>query len=170
MEAGWFILPKTVFLDRDGLINKCALPHQYISEWNEFIFLPGAVQSLKCLKEAGYQLILITNQRGIARGMITEKQVNELHDDMQKYLMKKKAQFDGIYMCPHEEGICKCRKPEIGLFLQAEKKFEIDKFNSWMVGDSDSDVEAGERYGIKTIKTTSMPVAVRIILEEDKKE
>lgn len=161
-------MPKTVFLDRDGIINQCAAPHHYISEWKDFVFLPGVEESLRKLKEAGYQIIVVTNQRGIARHMITVEQVNKLHSRMLAYLGYKKAKLDGIYICPHNDGECHCRKPDIGLFLQAEQDFDIDKEKSWMVGDSQTDIEAGERYGIRTILTNSLSEAVERILREEK--
>ena len=123
---------------------------------------------MRKLKEAGYQIIVVTNQRGIARHMITAEQVNKLHSRMQAYLEYKKAKLDGIYTCPHNDGECHCRKPDIGLFLQAEQDFDVDKEKSWMVGDSQTDIEAGERYGIRTILTTSLSEAVERILREEK--
>ncbi len=158
---------KTVFLDRDGVINRSAKPHQYICSFEEFVFMPEAEESLARLKKNGYQLLLVTNQRGIARGMVSREQIDRLHEDMQEHLRQRHAALDGIYICPHNEGECECRKPQIGLFLQAEKNFKIDKSKAWMVGDSDSDVEAGRRYGIRTIKTTSIKEAVDKILKED---
>lgn len=155
---------KTVFLDRDGIINKCAPPHCYISRWEEFEFLPGVEEALRKLKEAGYLLIMVSNQRGIARGMLTEEQVRRLHTELQVYLRQRNAALDGIYVCPHNIAECHCRKPDIGLFLQAEKDFAIDKNDSWMVGDSPSDIEAGQKYGVKTILTTSLPMAAEQIL------
>ena len=160
-------MPKAVFLDRDGVINQCAAPHHYIAEWKDFIFLPGVEQALKKLRDAGFQLIMISNQRGIARGMFTFDQVNELHGHMQSYLRSVNAQLDGIYICPHNEGECNCRKPNIGLFLQAEQDFRIDKRHSWMVGDTATDIEAGRRYGVRTIFTTSLSDAAKQILDCD---
>lgn len=142
---------KAVFLDRDGVINRCAAPHCYIAEWQDFELLPGVEETLKKLKEAGYLLIIVSNQRGIARGMLTEEQVERLHARLQAHLGQEKAALDGIYVCPHNIGECHCRKPDIGLFLHAEKDFDIDKNASWMVGDSQTDIEAGSRYGISTI-------------------
>lgn len=161
-------MPKTVFLDRDGIINRCPPPHQYVSKWEDFVFLPGVEGALMQLKKAGYQLVLVSNQRGIARGMITKEQVDGLHVRMQAYLKRLNAQLDGIYVCPHNNGECSCRKPEIGLFRQAEVDLEIDKAYSWMVGDNVSDVEAGKRYGVRTILTTSLKEAVKEILEEER--
>ncbi len=162
-------MPKTVFLDRDGIINRCAASHQYIGKWEDFIILPGVEDAIKRLKVAGYQIIVVSNQRGIARGMISRGQVDGLHKRLQTYLKHMGAGLDGIYVCPHNDGECQCRKPAIGLFRQAEQDFEIDKEHSWMVGDSVTDVEAGENYGVRTILTSSLPEAVEKILEEEKR-
>ena len=90
---------------------------------------------------------------------------------MQEHLENNGAKLDAIYLCPHNSGECHCRKPDIGLFLQAERDFDIDKEYSWMVGDSETDVEAGQRYGIRTIRTTSLPEAAEYILgKEDKRK
>ena len=159
---------KTVFLDRDGLINRQAPPHEYISERKDFEILPKVPEAIKALNEAGYLIILVTNQRGISRGMLTMEKLNDIHKFMCEEIEKYGAHIDDIYICPHDNGQCRCRKPDIGLFLQAEKNFKIDKSASWMVGDSETDVEAGRRYGVKTILTKDLYEAVQTILREDK--
>ena len=159
---------KAVFLDRDGLINVQAAPHHYITRWEDFHFLPGVPEAIRRLNEAGYLVLVVSNQRGVARGMLTMEAVEDIHRHMSAALAEAGAHIDGIYVCPHNEGECHCRKPETGLFLQAEKDFPIDKASSWMVGDSDTDTEAGRRYGVRTIQTTSLPEAVEEILESDR--
>ncbi|MCC8104936.1 MAG: HAD family hydrolase [Clostridiales bacterium] len=158
---------KAVFLDRDGLINRQALPHQYITKWEEFEFLPNVPEAIRELNNAGYLVLIVTNQRGIARGIVTMEEVEELHHQMCKTLEANGAGIDGIYVCPHNDGECHCRKPEIGLFLQAEQEFEIDKESSWMVGDSESDAQAGKNYGVRTIRTTCLKEAVEKIIMDD---
>lgn len=101
--------------------------------------------------------------------MLTLAQLEDVHQFMQEELAKRGARIDGIYTCPHNEGECTCRKPEIGLFLKAEKDFSIDKNRSWMVGDSLTDVEAGERYGVRSLLTDDLRSAVETILTEDAK-
>ena len=155
---------KAVFLDRDGVINERAAPHQYITRWEDFRFLPGVPRAIRALNEAGYLVLIATNQRGVARGMTTMEAVDDIHRRMGEALAEAGAHVDGIYVCPHDYGQCTCRKPEIGLFLQAERDFPIDGEASWMVGDSDTDVEAGRRYGVRTIRTTSLSDAEREIL------
>lgn len=158
---------KTVFLDRDGLINQKAPEHDYIKSWEEFRFLPGVAEAIRRLNDAGYLVLVVTNQRGVARGMMSMSAVDEIHKAMCRALDEAGAHIEKVYVCPHEAGTCNCRKPDIGLFLQAERDFEIDRQHSWMVGDSDSDVEAGQRYGVRTIQTTSLPFAVMQILKSD---
>ncbi len=142
---------KAIFLDRDGVINRCAPPHQYICRWNDFMFLLGAKQAVRALNQAGYLVIIISNQRGIARGLLTMEALNNIHANMCAEFERSGAHIDAIYICPHEVGECDCRKPRIGLFLQAERDFAIDKARSWMVGDSQSDITAGRSYGVKTM-------------------
>lgn len=156
---------KTVFLDRDGVINVPAAEHDYIKSWAEFAFLPGVPAAIRALNEAGYLVLVVTNQRGVARGLMSLAAVDEIHRRMCQALEEIGARIDGIYVCPHEAGRCSCRKPDIGLFLQAERDFAIDKADSWMVGDSGSDAAAGARYGVRAIQTTDLPAAVRTILE-----
>ena len=148
-------MEKVVFLDRDGVINEKAAPHEYITSWDGFRFLPRVAQAIHLLNEAGYKAVIVSNQRGVARGMMTMQQVDDLHAKMCAALARQGARIDAIYVCPHGEGECHCRKPEIGLFLQAEGTFEVDKARSWMIGDSASDILAGERYGVRTILVNS---------------
>lgn len=142
---------KTVFLDRDGVINKGAAPHCYISGWDDFEFLHGAVEGIRALNDAGYLVLLISNQRGIARELYTVEEVDRLHEKMCGCLAEAGAHIDGIYICPHDYGECNCRKPDIGLFKQAEQEWKIDKKKSYCIGDSECDIKAGINYGIKTI-------------------
>lgn len=142
---------KAVFLDRDGVINVKAPEGDYIKSWSEFHFLSGAIEAIKKLNQNHWLVIIITNQRGIARHLMTMDDLQNIHYSMEKELNKHGAHIDGIYVCPHEKGTCHCRKPDIGLFLQAEKDFSINKSRSWMIGDSKTDIEAGRNYGIHTI-------------------
>jgi histidinol-phosphate phosphatase family protein len=141
---------KTVFLDRDGVINE-KLDGDYVKTWEEFRFLPGALEAIKLLNGAGYRVAVISNQRGVARGILTAERLYALHEKMRESLAGYGAAIDGFYVCPHEEGTCDCRKPRIGLFLQAEADSPVDRARSFMIGDSERDIEAGRRYGVKTI-------------------
>lgn len=160
-------MKKAVFLDRDGLINYNPAPHCYISCQNDFVFMPGVADAIQKLNKAGYLVIVVTNQRGVARGIMTMDDVEDVHRYMIEELAKHGAHIDGIYVCPHNDGECNCRKPKIGLFLQAEKDFALDKSHSWMIGDSNTDIEAGERYGVRTLMTDNLSFAVDKILSDN---
>ncbi|MBL4934677.1 HAD family hydrolase [Clostridium sp. YIM B02515] len=142
---------KVIFLDRDGVINKCAKEHEYITQWENFEFLENVPKAIKLLTDAKYKIVVISNQRGIARGVMTKNEVDELHKRVNEYLNSKDTNIDLFLYCPHEIGECNCRKPGIGLFLAAEKLFNVDKSHSYMIGDSDSDIAAGHNFGVKTI-------------------
>ncbi len=143
---------KTIFLDRDGVINVKAPEGEYIRSWQEFKFLPGVIEAMSKLKQSGYRLILITNQRGIARKLMTEDDLKTIHNNMQSELSKYNACFDAIYYCPHDKNECNCRKPDIGMFLKALMEFpDIDFDTSYMIGDSITDMLAGKTIGCKNI-------------------
>lgn len=158
---------KAVFLDRDGVINRCPPPHDYIKTGRELELLPGVPEAIRALNEAGYLVLVVTNQRGVARGLMTMADVDDIHRRLCEELARFGAHIDRIYVCPHDNGQCACRKPDIGLFLQAEQDYEIDKAASWMIGDSDSDREAGRRYGVRTILTTALREAVGALIAEE---
>lgn len=141
---------KIAFLDRDGVINEKAAEHDYIKTWSEFNFKTGAIAGIKLLKKKGYKIVIISNQRGIARGMMSKADLADIHRNMQMCLEVEKTSIDAIYFCAHEAGTCNCRKPAIGLFIEAEKQFQVDKDASFMIGDSKTDIEAGENYGIRS--------------------
>ena len=143
------MMKKAVFLDRDGVINE-RIENGYVTNWKEFQFLPGVKEAIGSLKKQSFLIIIVTNQRGIARGLMTEEDLREIHRRMQKELGEEN--IDAIYFCPHNEDEgCECRKPKPGLFLTAQKKFKIDFSSSYIIGDSESDMEAGETLGLKRI-------------------
>ncbi len=142
---------KAVFLDRDGIINQKPQEHDYVKSWKEFKFIPGIEELIKAAKEEGYLVIVITNQRGIARGLVSREVVEKIHEKMVASLKKKGAIIDAIYYCPHDiKDHCNCRKPKPGMILQAAKEFNIDLKNSIVIGDSESDIMAGKAVGCKT--------------------
>jgi histidinol-phosphate phosphatase family protein len=142
---------KIVFLDRDGVINQKAAEHDYISSWDDFHFLPDVPEAIRILNEAGYRIAVVTNQRGIALGCLTSERLEYLHSRMLNKLAKKKACVEWVFYCPHDNGECDCRKPGIGLFLRLEQFVDVRKSASWMIGDSPTDIQAGNAYGVKTI-------------------
>lgn len=151
-------MQKVVFLDRDGTLNTEV---NYLYRKEDLELIPGTAEALKLLHEAGYKLIVLTNQAGVARGYYTEADVHALHEDFNEVLGAEGAHIDAFYYCPHhpEHGIgeykkiCHCRKPETGLFEMAEKDLAeaVDKEHSFMIGDKLGDTEAGHNYGIRSI-------------------
>lgn len=150
---------KAIFLDRDGVINKYV---GFLRDINEFELLDGVAEAIKKINESGYLAIVVTNQPAIARGEVTYEELREIHNKMETLLGQEGAYLDAIYYCPHHphkgyEGEvpelkieCECRKPKPGMLLQAAKDFNIDLEKSWMVGDSDTDIEAGKKAGCQT--------------------
>jgi len=142
----------TVFLDRDGVLNRKAPDGDYVKSWDEFAWLPGAREAIRLLNTAGALAVVVTNQRGVAKGLMRTDDVVNIHRRMQDELREVGARLDGIYFCPHESGRCRCRKPEIGLFMQARSELpEIDFSRSFVVGDSLADMEAAHRIGARCI-------------------
>ena len=156
----------TVFLDRDGVVNRKRPAGSYVTRWDEFAFLPNVGEALSLLRRAGLRVIIVTNQRGIARGFMTESELDLIHDRMRAQLADLGASVDGVYACPHEEGRCRCRKPLTGLFLQAQRAFpQIDFTRAAMVGDSLSDMQAGAALGCRTYLVATEPDAGRIVAD-----
>lgn len=149
---------KAIFLDRDGTINKYV---GFLRNIDDFELIEGVAEAIKLINQSGYLAIVVTNQPVIARGEVTWEELNEIHKKMATLLGKEGAYVDGIYICPHhpDKGFegerpeykidCDCRKPKPGLLLQAARDFNIDLSESYMIGDSHRDVEAGENAGVK---------------------
>ncbi len=141
-----------VFLDRDGIVNR-RLVGDYVRSIDQFEFLPEIFAVLPEIRRSGRLAVLVTNQRGIARGLMSEHRLEEIHAWMQQQLRERTGcEFDAIYYCPHHRDAgCDCRKPRPGMLLQAIREHHIDPASSWMVGDSESDVQAGAAAGCPTI-------------------
>ena len=138
---------KTIFLDRDGIIN---IDKSYLYKIEDFEFCDGVFKALKHLQALGYILIVVTNQSGIARGYYSEDDFLKLTSWMLKEFEKQGITISKVYHCPHKpEDNCTCRKPSTGMFKKADSDFGIDFKNSWMIGDKKSDIEAGQNAGIK---------------------
>jgi D-glycero-D-manno-heptose 1,7-bisphosphate phosphatase len=143
---------RAVFLDRDGTINE---EKEYLHRIEDFEFIPGSPEAIRRLKEAGFLVIVVTNQSGVARGYYSLEDVAILHRHMQEKLDAAGAAVDGIYVCPHHpvEGIgeyrreCDCRKGRPGMLLRGAREHGIDLSRSYMIGDKAADVEAGEMAG-----------------------
>ncbi len=143
---------RTCFLDRDGVLNRKMPEGRYVTSWSEFEILPGVVQSIARLNRAGIRVIVVSNQRGIAKGLYTSADVDAIHASFQEQLKAQSAHVDHFYFCPHDKQSCDCRKPLPGMFDQARRDFpEIDPAHSAMIGDSLSDIEFGRRLGMRTV-------------------
>jgi len=149
-------MDKAVFLDRDGTIN---VEREYLHRPEDFRFIPGAPQAIRLLNEAGFRVIVVSNQSGIARGYYDEVAVERLHRFMDGELAARGARIDAYYFCPHhpEHGdgeygrACDCRKPWPGMLLQAAADLSLDLAASYMVGDKLADVQAGLNAGCRPL-------------------
>ena len=149
------ILPRalrTVFLDRDGVLNRKLPEGRYVSSPNLFQPLPGVPAAIARLNRAGIRVLVVTNQRGIALGHYTVADVKAIHAAFQNALKTHGAHVDAFYFCPHDKEQCNCRKPLPGLYQHAVKDFpDVSGQSSAMVGDSWSDIEFGKRLGMTTV-------------------
>lgn len=151
---------KAIFLDRDGTVNKYV---GFLRNIDDFDLLPGVLEAIKKINASGYLCIIVTNQPVIARGEVSVEQLDEIHKKLETELGKEGAYIDGLYYCPHHphKGYdgeipelkidCDCRKPKPGMLLKASKDYNIDLSQSWMIGDSESDVIAGINAGCRTV-------------------
>lgn len=146
-------LCKAAFLDRDGVIN---LDRAYVSRWEDFEFVPGAVEAMRALKQAGFALVIVTNQSGIARGYYTEAQYQALNITMKQALAEAGAAVDTVYHCPHHPsgavaGLavdCDCRKPAPGMIFRAARELNLSLPDSILVGDKPSDIQTARAAGV----------------------
>jgi len=147
---------RCVFLDRDGTINEEV---NYLSHPEQLRLITGAAEAIKSLNRAGFKVVVVTNQAGVARGYFTEQTVREIHEALEKMLDEQGARVDAIYYCPHHPaaGIgvyrqdCNCRKPNPGMLEKAAAELNIDLNESFVVGDKISDLEAGLAMGCRNI-------------------
>lgn len=151
---------KAIFVDRDGTLNKYV---GFLRNIEQFELIPGTEEAIRKINESGYLAIVVTNQPVIARGEVSLKELEEIHNKLETLLGLKGAYVDAIYYCPHHphkgyEGErpeykieCECRKPKPGMLLKASEDFNIDLSKSWIVGDGESDILAGIAAGCKTV-------------------
>ena len=173
-----------VFLDRDGVVN---VDSGYVGDWDSFVFLPGVIEAMRALCDAGYALVIVTNQSGIGRGFYTEEDFHALTERMCNELSRHGVSIAGVYFCPHlpEAALpqyrktCDCRKPKPGLIHRALEELDIDLTRSAMVGDKSSDMQAAlaagipQRYQVVSgepyencIAVSGLPDACRALLSE----
>ena len=141
---------KIIFLDRDGVINKDR--PDYVKSWTEFEFLPESLEALKLLALNGYHVIVITNQSVVNRKMITEAELQKIHEKMTGVVLARGGSIEAVYYCPHlpEDG-CNCRKPEPGLIFRAQADYGLDPSETCMVGDSLEDIRCARRAGCQKV-------------------
>ena len=139
-----------VILDRDGVLNKKSLRAEYVRTWKDWEWLPGAKEALRLYKKAGYRVILVSNQAGIARGMMTESDLADIHGRMKAEVIEAGGRIDAIYYCPHGwDAGCECRKPKPGMLLQSQREFHLDLSRTVYIGDDERDRQAAEAAGCR---------------------
>ena len=145
----------TIILDRDGVINRKPPRACYVRTWSEFEWLPGAQEALTRLKQAGYRIVVISNQAGIARGAMTEADLLEIHRQMVREITRTGGGVDAIYYCPHhwDDG-CECRKPKPGMLFQAQRDFNLDLSRTLFIGDDERDGQAADAAGCPSMLVT----------------
>jgi len=154
-------MKKAAFLDRDGVINRKAPGGGYITCVEDLHILPGVSEAIALLNRAGLLAVVVTNQRCIAMGLLTAEGLSQIHNKMTSDLAAAGAHLDAIYFCPHDvDPPCDCRKPSPGMLLAAAGQHGIDLANSWMIGDSASDSQAGKHAGCRTITLASQAISV----------
>ncbi len=140
------MLQKVVFLDRDGVVNRDS--PNYIKTWREFHFLPRSLDALRMLHQNGFTVVLVTNQSGIGRGLITPGNLDDIHRKMTQAISAHDGHLAAIFHCPHHpDDHCACRKPKPGMILQGRQRFDIDLSSAVMIGDSVKDIECARNAG-----------------------
>jgi len=142
---------KIIFLDRDGVINEDPIG-DYVKTWEDFRFIPGALDALQELTGAGFKTVIISSQAGIGDRVYSEQALNDITDKMLAECKKNGVVIRNVYYCLHGKNAdCDCRKPKTGLFEQAEREMRFDRNNTFFIGDKFTDVEAGNRFGLRCL-------------------
>ena len=148
----------TVFVDRDGVINRKRPEGAYVSNLDEFEPLPGSIEALACLSRAGFKVVVVTNQQGVAKGVTSAAELELVHANLTAQVAAEGGAIDQIQVCPHLAGTCGCRKPKVGLFEQARSADpEISFERAAVVGDSESDIEAAKSIGARALLVSTEP-------------
>ena len=143
---------RTIFLDRDGVINRNQARGDYVKSWEEFQFLPGALSAIARLTKAGFRLLVVTNQACVGRGIVPWATVQEIHARMIHEIARAGGRIDAVLCCPHtSQAGCDCRKPAPGLLRRAREEYGVDLGQALLVGDSIADVQTAAAVGIPAI-------------------
>jgi D-glycero-D-manno-heptose 1,7-bisphosphate phosphatase len=143
---------RAILLDRDGVINHKAPEGEYIGTLADFRLLPGAAEAMAALARSGFEIFVVTNQRGVARGRVSWAELGRMHAELLRAVECAGGRIHHIYVCPHDySDDCECRKPKPGMLLKAIEDYGIDAADSWMIGDSRSDMLAGKAAGCRTM-------------------
>ena len=155
---------KAIFLDRDGVINQER--KDYVKKLDEFIILDKTSDAINIIKNHGFLVIIITNQSPINRKLLSVETLNKIHEKLQSYLERYDTSFDGVYFCPHTPSEnCECRKPKPGLILQAVIDFQIDLSESYMIGNSETDIHAARNAGCKGILLKKDQTLLEVVVD-----
>ena len=148
LTEAFFTRIPTVILDRDGVLNRRPPRAEYVRTWDEFLWLPGAKEALRLLKDKGYRVVVVSNQAGIGRGVMTESELAEINRRMLEEAEQAGGKIETVYYCPHDWSTgCECRKPKPGMLFQAQKEFHLDLTRSLFIGDDERDQQAAEAAG-----------------------
>ena len=147
----WTKAPFTLFLDRDGVLNE-EIPNDYVRRPEQLVFYPGVLDALVRVRSITQRMLVVTNQRGVGRGLMTESDLQLVHQYLEESLAAVQVKLDGIFYCTEVESTSPCRKPNSGMGLMAQQRFpDINFQQSIMIGNSISDMEFGRNLGMFTI-------------------
>ena len=145
-------LRRGAFFDRDGVINASPPPGEYVRKPEEFLLLPEAVEAIRRFNALDVPVIVVTNQRGVSRGIIDPAELERIHETMRAAVAAQGGRIDDVFCCPHEENACQCRKPLPGLIRQAAEKWHLDVKRSVILGDSWRDSELARNCGMRFVQ------------------
>ena len=146
-------LRPAVFFDRDGIVNRSPGPG-YVERWEDFHLLPEFVEALRLVTARGYEAVIVTNQRGVGRGVMRAEELVRIHDHLLAALRLEGLGVRDIYVCTAVDDADPRRKPNPGMLLEAARDHQLDLSRSWMIGDSEKDIEAGLRAGCRTVRVS----------------
>ena len=140
-----------MFLDRDGTLNVRPGEHEYVTSEADFVWLPGAAEGAARLARAGYVLTVVSNQRGVARGLVRPSVLGRIEEIIQDELARYGCSITAFRYCMHDlDDACDCRKPKPGMILRLARELDLDLVDSWMIGDSPTDIRTGQAAGCRT--------------------